>query len=29
MTAVARGTGIILDQMDSYWHVLENGQDVA
>lgn len=29
LTAVVRGTGIILDQLESYWHVLENGQDVA
>ena len=29
VTAVARGTGVILDQLDTDWHVLENGQDVA
>jgi rod shape-determining protein MreB len=29
LTAVARGTGIILDQLESYWHVLESGQEVA
>jgi rod shape-determining protein MreB len=29
LTAVARGTGLILDQLEAYWHVLENGQEVA
>lgn len=29
LTAVARGTGIVLDQIDTYWNVLENGHDAA
>jgi len=29
LTAVARGTGIVLDQIDTYWNVLETGHDAA
>ena len=29
LTAVARGTGQVIDHIDSYWNVLENGQEVA
>jgi len=29
LTAVARGTGAVLDQIETYWAVLESGQDVA
>ena len=27
LTAVARGTGLVLDQLDTFWNVLENGHD--
>ena len=27
LTAVARGTGVVLDQLEAYWNVLENGYD--
>ena len=27
LTAVARGTGVVLDQLENYWNVLENGYD--
>ena len=29
LTAVARGTGVVLDQIDSLWAVLEDGRDMA
>ena len=29
LTSVARGTGVILDQLEAYWSVLENGQEMA
>lgn len=28
ITAVARGTGMVLDQIDTFWSVLESGQDL-
>jgi len=29
LTAVARGTGVVLDQIDSLWQVLEDGREVG
>ena len=29
LTAVARGTGVVLDQIDSLWGVLEDGREIA
>jgi rod shape-determining protein MreB len=29
LTAVARGTGVVLDQIDTLWAVLEDGREIA
>jgi actin-like ATPase involved in cell morphogenesis len=29
LTAVVRGTGVVLDQIETLWPVLENGREVA
>jgi len=29
LTAVARGTGVVLDQIDQLWTVLEDGRELA